>query len=146
MWGEFNRNRKWKYLQRRMKCFLRVVMDLMKMEPEDDPLEMDLIKMEPGDDSLDFKRDNIYKLEENKASSEDWNLSHLEETCMKTEYVDDSYEIKSEKTVKSEEVEVPTTFAFVKCEVDEDVFDVDRVQQEHKVEVSSKEDELFPER
>ncbi|XP_069670849.1 zinc finger protein 723-like isoform X2 [Periplaneta americana] len=126
IWTELSRNRKWKCLQRRMKYILRVVMDLIKMEPEVDP--------------LDLQDNKTYKLEEKKASSEGGNLSHLEVCGMKTECVDQSYEMKVEDTP------VPIGFAFVKSEVDKDVFDLDRVQQERKVEVSSEENEVYPER
>ncbi|XP_069697184.1 uncharacterized protein [Periplaneta americana] len=109
------------------------------------PVVMDLIKMKLEDDPLDFQaNDNINEREENKASSEEENLSHLEVTGMKTECVDHSYEIKSE--IKVEHTPVPTSFAFVKCKVDEDFFDWGKVQQEQKVQVSSEEDEVFPER
>ncbi|XP_069697183.1 uncharacterized protein [Periplaneta americana] len=108
------------------------------------PVVMDLIKMKLEDDPLDFQaNDNINEREENKASSEEENLSHLEVTGMKTECVDHSYEIKSE--IKVEHTPVPTSFAFVKCKVDEDFFDWGKVQQEQKVQVSSEEDEVFPE-
>ncbi|XP_069670846.1 uncharacterized protein [Periplaneta americana] len=104
---------------------------------------MDLIKLEPEDDCLDLQQDNTYKLEDNNASSKEGNLSHLDVTGMKADCVDYSYEIKSE--IKVEDTSLPASFAFVKCEVDEDLFDVDRVQQEQKVEVSSEEDEVFSE-
>ncbi|XP_069669290.1 uncharacterized protein [Periplaneta americana] len=104
---------------------------------------MDLIKMEPEVDPLDLQVHNTYEIEENKASSEEGKLPHLEVTGMKAECMDHSYEIKSE--IKVEDNPVPMSFAFVKSEVDEDLFDVDRVQQEWKVEVSSEEDEVFPE-
>ncbi|XP_069670287.1 zinc finger protein 664-like isoform X4 [Periplaneta americana] len=130
MWTEFSRNRKWKYLQRRMKCFLRVEMDLIKKEPEVDPLHLQA-------------HSNTCEIEENKASSEEGKVSRLEVTGMKAECMDHSYEIKSE--IKVEDTPLPTSVVFVKSEVDEDMFDVDRVQQEQKVEVSSEEDEVFPE-
>ncbi|XP_069669266.1 uncharacterized protein [Periplaneta americana] len=101
---------------------------------------MDLIVMEPEEDSLDLQHDNTYKIEDNKGSSEEGDLSHLEVTGMK---VDHSYEIKSE--IKVEDTPVPTSFAFVKCEVDEHLFDMDRVQQEQKMEVSSEDDEVLTE-
>ncbi|XP_069671263.1 uncharacterized protein [Periplaneta americana] len=106
---------------------------------------MDLIKMESEVDPLDLQaQDNIYKLEENKSSSKEGNLSQLEVTGMKTECVDPSYDIKSE--IKVEDTPVSTSFVFMRCEVDENVFDVDRVKQAQKVEISSEKDEVFPER
>ncbi|XP_069670288.1 zinc finger protein 233-like isoform X5 [Periplaneta americana] len=106
---------------------------------------MDLIKMEPDVDPLHLQaHGNKYEIEENKASSEEGKVSHLEVTGMKAECMDHSYEIKSEINV--DETPLPTSVVFVKSEVDEDLFDVDGVQQEQKVEVSSEEDEVFPER
>ncbi|XP_069670852.1 uncharacterized protein [Periplaneta americana] len=105
---------------------------------------MDLIKMEPEVDPLDLQDDKTYILEEKKASSEEGNWSHLEVSGIKTECVDHSYEIKSEMKVE-DITPVPIGFAFVKSEVDKDVFDLDRVEQEQKVEVSSEENEVYPE-
>ncbi|XP_069670755.1 uncharacterized protein [Periplaneta americana] len=105
---------------------------------------MDLIKIEYELDTLDLQaHDDTCEIEDRKASSEERSLSHLEVTAMKTECVDQSYEIKSE--IKVQDTLVPATFPFVKCEVDEDLFDVDGVQQEQKVQVSSEEDKVFPE-
>ncbi|XP_069670295.1 uncharacterized protein [Periplaneta americana] len=109
----------------------RVEMDLIKKEPEVDPLHLQA-------------HSNTCEIEENKASSEEGKVSRLEVTGMKAECMDHSYEIKSE--IKVEDTPLPTSVVFVKSEVDEDMFDVDRVQQEQKVEVSSEEDEVFPER
>ncbi|XP_069672261.1 uncharacterized protein [Periplaneta americana] len=114
-------------------------MDLIKMEPEVDPLELQT-------------HDNTYEVEDNEASSEEAKLSHLEVAGMKAECMDHSYEMKRE--IKVEDTSVPMSFAFVKSEVfhchytdiQEDLFDVDRVQQEQKVKVSSEENEVFPER
>ncbi|XP_069673225.1 uncharacterized protein [Periplaneta americana] len=79
---------------------------------------MDLIKMQPEVDPLDLQAyDNTYEIEDNKASSKQGNLSHLEVTSMKTECVDNSYNIKSE--IKVEDTSVPTSFSVVKSEVDE---------------------------
>ncbi|XP_069672616.1 uncharacterized protein [Periplaneta americana] len=106
---------------------------------------MDVIKMEPALDLLDIQlHGNTYEMEENDPLSEEGNLSHLKVTGMKTECLDQSYDIKSE--IKVEDTPVPIGFPMVKSEVDEDLFDVDRVQQEQKVEVSSEEDEVLTER
>ncbi|XP_069670269.1 uncharacterized protein PF3D7_1120000-like isoform X5 [Periplaneta americana] len=78
-----------------------------------------------------------------KCEIEEGKLSHLEATGMKAECMDDSCEVKSE--IKVEDSPVPMSFAFVKSEVDEDLSDVDRVQQELKEEVPLEEDEVFPE-
>ncbi|XP_069669256.1 uncharacterized protein [Periplaneta americana] len=105
---------------------------------------MDLIKMECEVDPFDLLYDNTYKLEENKSSSEEGNSSHLEVTEMKIECVEHSYEIKSE--IKVDNTPMPTSLAFVNCEIDEDLLDVDRVEQEEKLEISSEEDEVLTER
>ncbi|XP_069672345.1 uncharacterized protein [Periplaneta americana] len=109
-------------------------MDLTKMEPEYDPLGL-------------VSHDNTCRVEENKASSEEGNLFRLEVTGMKTECVDQSYNIKSEIKVEDiTRVGPSVSFPMVKTEVDEDLFDVDRVLQEQKVEVSSEEDDVLTER
>ncbi|XP_069673239.1 uncharacterized protein [Periplaneta americana] len=116
-------------------------MDLIEMEIEDDSLKLDSIKMEPEVDPLDLQHDNTYSLEDNKSSLEEGNLSHLEVTGMKASYVDQTYEIKSE--IKVEDSPLPVSIAFVKCEIDEDLLDVNK--QEQKAEVSSEEDEMLTE-
>ncbi|XP_069672832.1 uncharacterized protein [Periplaneta americana] len=103
-----------------------VVMDVIKMEPDADPLRV-----------------NTYEIGENNTLSEEGNLYHLEVTDLKTEYVDHSCDLKSE--IKVEDTPVPISFPVVKSEVDEGSFDVDRVQQKQKVEVSSQEDEVLTE-
>ncbi|XP_069670033.1 zinc finger protein 665-like isoform X1 [Periplaneta americana] len=129
----FSRNSKLKYLQRRMKCSLRVAMDVIKTEPKVDPLAIQM------NDYTDVEQ------EEKKPVSEEGNLSHLEVTDMKTECGNHNYDIITE--IKVEDT-TPVAFSYpiVKSEVDEDLFDVDRVQQELKAEISSEEEEVFPER
>ncbi|KAJ4425570.1 hypothetical protein ANN_27765 [Periplaneta americana] len=83
-------------------------------------------------------------MEENKTSLEEGDLSHLEVSGMKTECVDQSYDVKSEIKIEDTNL-VPISFPMVKSEFDEDLFEVDRVEQEQKVEVSSEEDEVFSE-
>ncbi|XP_069669482.1 uncharacterized protein [Periplaneta americana] len=107
---------------------------------------MDVIKMEPAVDPLDLQiHDSIYEMDENDLLSQQRNLSHLEMTAMKTESVDQSYDIKSEIKVEDDSPET-IGFHMVKSEVEEDMFDVDKVKQEQKVEVSSEEDEVLTER
>ncbi|XP_069672989.1 uncharacterized protein [Periplaneta americana] len=122
---------------------------------------MDWIKMEPEVDSLDLQpHDNTYETEENKALSEERNLSNLQVGGMKTECMDHSCDLTSDVNV--EDTPVPFSFAVVKCEdedipmpissavlkseVDQDLCHLNRVQEEQKVEVSSEEDEVFSER
>ncbi|KAJ4425715.1 hypothetical protein ANN_27911 [Periplaneta americana] len=59
-----------------------------------------------------------YKIEEKEASSEEGNLSHLQVTDMKTECVDQSYDIKSEIKIE-DTTPVPLVFPMVKTEDDE---------------------------
>ncbi|XP_069673017.1 uncharacterized protein PF3D7_1120000-like isoform X3 [Periplaneta americana] len=59
-----------------------------------------------------------YKIEVNEVSSEEGNLSHLQVTDMKTECVDQSYDIKSEIKVE-DTTPVPISFHMVKTEDDE---------------------------
>ncbi|XP_069672617.1 uncharacterized protein [Periplaneta americana] len=102
-------------------------MDAIKTEPEVDPLAV-----QPCDDTI--------KEEENPLPDEA-NLPHLEGTVTKTKYVDHSCDLKSE--IKVEDTPVPVSFPVAKSEVDEDLFDLDRVKQEQKVKVRSEEDEVF---
>ncbi|XP_069670434.1 zinc finger protein 501-like [Periplaneta americana] len=121
---------------------------------------MDEIKMEPEVDLLGLPpHDNTWKTEESKVLSEERNLSNLQVGGMKTECVDHSYDLTSE--IKVEDTPVPINFPVVKSEVNdtsmhissptlksevvEDLFDVDRVKQEQKVELSSEEDEVLTE-
>ncbi|XP_069672938.1 uncharacterized protein [Periplaneta americana] len=97
---------------------------------------MDVIKIEPDADTLGLQPHvDTYEIGENNTLSE-------EVTGMKTECVDHSCDLTSQ--IKVEDTAVAISFPVVKSEVDEDLFDVDRVQQE--VEVSSKEDEVLTNR
>ncbi|XP_069670429.1 uncharacterized protein [Periplaneta americana] len=119
---------------------------------------MDEIKMEPEVDLFGLQRhDSTCEKRENADLSEDGNLSHLEVAGIKAEFVDRYYDLTSEIKVEDtpqpfsfpkvkaevESTPVPITSPMVKSEVDEDPLDLDRVQQEEKVEVTSKEDEFL---
>ncbi|KAJ4442340.1 hypothetical protein ANN_03926 [Periplaneta americana] len=88
----------------------------------------------------------IMSSEEYNACSSEGNLSGQHMPGIKVEFVDDSHRVTSE--IKVEEGRVPFDFSLVKCEgfpvlkceAKEDSFDVERVQQEQKVKVSSEED------
>ncbi|KAJ4425550.1 hypothetical protein ANN_27745 [Periplaneta americana] len=110
-----NRNECWK-----------IVMDVIKMEPDADPLRV-----------------TTYEIGENNTLSEEGNLCHLEVTGLMTECVDHSCDLKSE--IKVEDTPVPINFPVVKSEFDEGSFDVDRVQQKQKVEASSEKDGVLTE-
>ncbi|KAJ4425914.1 hypothetical protein ANN_27540 [Periplaneta americana] len=102
---------------------------------------MDVIKTEPEDDTFDLLlQDTKYNKEQNKALSEERNFLDQHVTGIKEEYVDQSSDLLSE--IKFEEDPVPVSFPVVKREPENDFFDVDRVQQEQKVEVSSEENEV----
>ncbi|XP_069669875.1 zinc finger protein 695-like isoform X2 [Periplaneta americana] len=106
---------------------------------------MDVIKKEPEVDPLCLRpQDNIYEIGGNNTLSEEWNLSHLEVAAMKTECVDQSYDIKTEIKVE-DNTSVPISLPMVKSEVDQELFYLDRVQEEQKVEVSSEGDEVISE-
>ncbi|KAJ4425421.1 hypothetical protein ANN_28036 [Periplaneta americana] len=104
----------------------RVVMDVIKKEPE-----IDLLAIQSSDNT-----DSSHK-----RLSEEWHLSHLEVTGMKKECLNHSYAMKTE--IKIEDTPVPISFPTLKTEVDEDLLDVDRVQQAQIVGVTSEEDEVL---
>ncbi|XP_069670417.1 zinc finger protein 714-like [Periplaneta americana] len=118
---------------------------------------MDEIKMEPVVDLLGLEPHNTSELKENTTLSEEGNLSHLQVAGIKTECVDHSYDLTSEVKVEDtpepvsfrmmkcevEETPQPVTFPMVKSEVDEDSFDLNRLHEEEKVEISSKEDKVL---
>ncbi|XP_069669306.1 uncharacterized protein [Periplaneta americana] len=106
----------------------------------------DVIKMEPALDLLGLQlHDNTYEMEGNEPLSEEGNLSHLEMTGMKTECGDYNYDINAEMKVE-DSIRMSTRFPMMKSEVYEDSFDLDRVQQEQKVEASTEEDKVLSER
>ncbi|XP_069672084.1 uncharacterized protein [Periplaneta americana] len=149
-----------------------VVMDVNKMEPGSDPLaihtsnaeieekeplseegnllDLDVTKIKT--ESIDHRYDvkSEIQFEETSASvdfpmlkseAEEVNLLDLHVTSIKEECVDDSYEHNSE--IRFEEIILPNNV--VKCEAEEDAFDLDKVQQQQKQEVSSEEDEVSTE-
>ncbi|XP_069670740.1 uncharacterized protein [Periplaneta americana] len=80
---------------------------------------MDVVKVEIQADPLGLQPyDNTYKTEEEMALLEEGNLSHLEVTAVKTECVDQSYDIKSEIKVE-DATPVPISFPVVKTEFDQ---------------------------
>ncbi|KAJ4425825.1 hypothetical protein ANN_27451 [Periplaneta americana] len=93
--------------------------------------------MEPETDPLGLHHDHTNKMEENKGLSQQDNSFNLQSTAMKTEYVDHSYDLISE--IKVEGSPVSVNFPV------EDPFDLDRVKEEVKLEVSSEEDEVLTE-
>ncbi|KAJ4425947.1 hypothetical protein ANN_27573 [Periplaneta americana] len=84
--------------------------------PEYNGVVMDVIKMEPDADPLGLQpQGDTYEIGENNTLSEEGNSSHLEVAGMKTECVDYICDLKSE--IKVEDTPVSMPFAFVKTEV-----------------------------
>ncbi|KAJ4425351.1 hypothetical protein ANN_27966, partial [Periplaneta americana] len=145
--------------------------DALTVTPQVWTRAMDLIKMEPEVDPLDLQpQDSTHETEDNKDLSEERNVSNIQVRGIKTECVDRSFT----SDINVEATPVPSSFAFVKCEVEdtpvdisspelkseadatkalfiihslfqEDFFDVDSDQPEQIVEVSLEEDEVFSE-
>ncbi|KAJ4425506.1 hypothetical protein ANN_27700 [Periplaneta americana] len=105
---------------------IKVVMDVIKVEPEIDPL-----RLEP--------HDITYETEENKEG----HLLDLQATSIKTECVNHSPDLTSE--IKVEDSPLPIILNMMKCEVKENSFSADIVQQEHTLSVSLKENEVLTE-
>ncbi|XP_069673158.1 oocyte zinc finger protein XlCOF6.1-like isoform X2 [Periplaneta americana] len=102
---------------------------------------MDVIKIEPDINPLLIQSSDK---EEKKPLSKEGNLLDLHVTRIKEECVDESYD--HNPGIKFEEIILPNSFLVVKCEDEEDVFDLDRVEEEQKLEVSSEKDEVLTER
>ncbi|XP_069684419.1 uncharacterized protein [Periplaneta americana] len=100
---------------------------------------MDMIKTEPEVDPLAIQTSDNTDLEEKKPFSEEVNLLNLQSTEMKKEYVDHSYDLTSN-------TRVPINFAFVNCEPEEESCDLNTVQEELKIEVTAEQDEVLTER
>ncbi|XP_069673289.1 uncharacterized protein [Periplaneta americana] len=105
-----------------MKCFLRVTMDVIKEEPEIDPLA-------------------IQSNDEKKPLSEEGNLLALHLAGIKTECVDHSYDPTSE--TKVEQTALPNNFVTTKCKAEEELCDLDTVKDELKLEVTTEENEIL---
>ncbi|XP_069670037.1 zinc finger protein 239-like [Periplaneta americana] len=102
---------------------------------------MNVIKMEPEAGSLGLQsHDNIYNTEDNMALSEDRNLLDLQAMRIK---MDHNYCLTSE--IKIEVSPVLIIFPTVKCDVEENSFDLDRIQQNQTLVLSLKEDEMLTE-
>ncbi|XP_069670368.1 uncharacterized protein [Periplaneta americana] len=120
--------------------------DILNNECELGPLLLAVknwIKMEPEVNPLGLQAyNNTYKIEENKGLTEEGYSSDQLMTNVKTEYVDDSYDLISE--IKVEEGQVLfDLLPVVKCEAEKDSFDLDRVKKELKLEASADEIEVF---
>ncbi|XP_069669497.1 uncharacterized protein [Periplaneta americana] len=88
---------------------------------------MDMIKVECEIDPLAIEDSNHTDVEEQKPLSEEGNVLDLQVTGIKTECVDHSYDVKTEKTV--DETAVLIDFPVVKSEVEEgNVLDLHRTE------------------
>ncbi|XP_069673268.1 uncharacterized protein [Periplaneta americana] len=96
---------------------------------------MDVIKMEREIDPL--------AIEEEKTLSEKGNILDLQLTGIKAECVDHSYDVKTDMTF--DETPVPVDFLFMKSEVGEEAREINKVEEEVKLEVTAEEDEVLTE-
>ncbi|KAJ4425999.1 hypothetical protein ANN_27626 [Periplaneta americana] len=103
---------------------------------------MDVVKMEPETDPLDIQLNEDTDMKERKPLLEEWNSSNPQQVCMKAEYEDSNSYLTSE--VKTEQMLMPDPFP-LKCESQEDPYDVDRVKEEQSLEVKTEEDEFLSE-
>ncbi|XP_069670903.1 uncharacterized protein [Periplaneta americana] len=103
----------------------------------------DLMKMEPDSDPLDIQTSDNADAEEGKLLSEEGNLLDFHFTAIKEECIDHRYDVKSEMT--SEEVEVSVDFPIVKSEAEENSCELDEVSDEGKPEVTEEENEVLTE-
>ncbi|XP_069669534.1 zinc finger protein 664-like [Periplaneta americana] len=102
----------------------RVVMEVIKTEPDTNLLAI------PSDDT-----------EEKRPLLQEENLLDLHVTTVKEECLDDSYDHTSE--LKFEEIILPNNFPIAKCEVEEESFELDQVEEEVKLKVTTKENEVL---
>ncbi|XP_069672260.1 uncharacterized protein [Periplaneta americana] len=105
-----------------MKCFLSVVMDVIKMEYESDPLAIEgrVIPCKKEGNVLDEQVIGI-----------------------KTECMDHSYDVQTEMTF--DETPVSNDFPIVKSEVEEEACELNKVEEKFVLEVTTEEDEVFTE-
>ncbi|XP_069670912.1 uncharacterized protein [Periplaneta americana] len=103
----------------------------------------DLMKMEPDSDPLAIQTSDNADAEEGKLLSEEGNLLDFHFTAIKTECIDHRYDVKSEMTY--EEVEVSVDFPIMKSEAEENSCELDEVSDEGKPEVTGEENEVLAE-
>ncbi|KAJ4425905.1 hypothetical protein ANN_27531 [Periplaneta americana] len=103
---------------------------------------MDVIKMEPDVDPLAIQTSGNAEAEVKKPLPEDGNLLDLHVTGIKKERTDHWYELKSEMTY--EETAEPRDFPVVKSEAEEGSCKLDPME-EVKLEVSAQDDEVLTE-
>ncbi|XP_069672789.1 zinc finger protein 501-like isoform X3 [Periplaneta americana] len=104
---------------------------------------MDLIKMEPEVDPLAIQTNDNTDVEKKEFLSEGVNSLNLHSTRIKKEPEVYSCDLTSDVTFG--EIAMPNNFQFVKCEIEEELCELDRVKEELKFEVTAEEDEIFTE-
>ncbi|XP_069671042.1 gastrula zinc finger protein XlCGF17.1-like isoform X2 [Periplaneta americana] len=105
---------------------------------------MDVIKMEPEFDPLAIQKFDNTEIEKKKPFSEEGNLLHQHVTEIKTESkVHNITDPKSEMTFG--ETPVPIEISIVKSEVTEEASGADQVDEEFKWEVTAEENEVLTE-
>ncbi|XP_069671027.1 zinc finger protein 664-like isoform X2 [Periplaneta americana] len=104
---------------------------------------MDVIKMEPECDPLAIQASGIADIEDKKPSSEEGNSLHLHVSEIKTECMDDRYEVKSEMPLA--ETAIAFDLPIVKSEAKEVFCGLDQVKEEVKLEVTAEENEILAE-
>ncbi|XP_069670887.1 uncharacterized protein [Periplaneta americana] len=105
---------------------------------------MDVIKLEPEDDPLAIQTSDTTDADEKKPLSEDGKLVDLHLTEVKTECMDRSFDLKSEITF--EETPVPIDFIVVKSEVGDEFCQLDEVDGKVKLEITVEENEVLSQR
>ncbi|XP_069669820.1 uncharacterized protein [Periplaneta americana] len=104
------------------------------------PVVMVVIKMEPDIDPLaSYKTDT----EEGNSLSQEGNIFGLYTTEIKAECMDHSYDVKSEITFEETSVEIDSSI--VKSETEEEVRELNKLE-EVKLEVTAEEDEVLTDR
>ncbi|XP_069671154.1 uncharacterized protein [Periplaneta americana] len=103
----------------------------------------DLMKMEPDSDPLAIQTSDNADTEEGKLLSEEGDLLDFHFVAIKTECMDHRYEVKSEMTY--EEAAVSVDFPIVKTEAEEEQSDLDTVNEEPRVEGTAEDNEIFTE-
>ncbi|XP_069672796.1 uncharacterized protein [Periplaneta americana] len=93
---------------------------------------MDAFKKEPEVDPLAIQTSDNTDLEEKKSISEEGNLLDLHVAAIKTECVDQDYDLTSE--FKVEQISVGTNFIEAKCKAEEELCDLNTMKDELKLE------------
>ncbi|XP_069670915.1 uncharacterized protein PF3D7_1120000-like isoform X10 [Periplaneta americana] len=104
---------------------------------------MDVIKMEPGYDTSAIETSGNSDVAEKKHLSKEQNLLDLDLNEIKTECIDHRYDVKSH--IEFENTAASTVLPIVKSEAEEEFCDLDQVKEEVKLEVTAEENEVLTE-